>query len=123
MGIMGVPMAGNLIAGGHQLFLYRVKERAKNLVEQGGIPCVSSKEVAQKADMVFTMVPDTPDVANVLFAEDGVAAGLSKGKIVVDMSSISPVETKVFAKKSRPWEASIWMLQCREVKSGPRPRR
>ena len=49
--------------------------------------------------------------------------GFIGGKIVVDMSSISPVETKVFAKKSRPWEASIWMLQCREVKSGPRPRR
>jgi 2-hydroxy-3-oxopropionate reductase len=99
LGIMGAPMAGHLLAGGHNLYLYDLKPPAKSLVDQGGIPCLSCKDVAQKADMVMIMVPDTPNVADVLFAEKGVAAGLSPGKIVVDMSSISPIETKEFAKK------------------------
>jgi 2-hydroxy-3-oxopropionate reductase len=61
--------------------------------------CASAREVAQKADVIFTMVPDTPDVEAVLFGETGVASGLSRGKTVVDMSSISPIETKAYAKK------------------------
>ncbi len=99
LGIMGVPMASNLLTGSHELYLYDVKPLAKSLVDKGGIPCQSSKEVAQKAPIIIIMVPDTPDVADVLFAEKGVAAGLSPGKIVVDMSSISPIETKGFARK------------------------
>ena len=99
LGIMGAPMAGHLLAGGHNLYLYDLKPPAKSLVDQGGIPCLSCKDVAQKADIVMIMVPDTPNVADVLFAEKGLAAGLSPGKIVVDMSSISPIETKEFAKK------------------------
>jgi 2-hydroxy-3-oxopropionate reductase len=99
LGIMGVPMAGHLLTGGHELYLYDLEPPAKNLVDQGGIPCRSSKEVAQNADIVIIMVPDTPNVADVLFAESGVAAGLSSGKIVVDMSSISPIETKEFARR------------------------
>jgi 2-hydroxy-3-oxopropionate reductase len=99
LGIMGAPMAGHLLAGGHELYLYDVKSVAKSLVDQGGTACLSSKDVAQRADIVIIMVPDTPNVAEVLFAENGVAAGLSPGKIVVDMSSISPIETKAFARK------------------------
>jgi 2-hydroxy-3-oxopropionate reductase len=96
---MGVPMAGHLLTAGHKLYLYDIKPPAKSLVDQGGILCQSSKEATQKADIVIIMVPDTPDVADVLFAENGVAAGLSPGKIVVDMSSISPIQTKEFARK------------------------
>jgi len=99
LGIMGTPMAGNLLTGGHELYLYDINPLARTLVDQGGIPCRSCKEVAQKADIVIIMVPDTPNVADVLFAENGVAAGLSPRKIVVDMSSISPVETKEFARR------------------------
>jgi 2-hydroxy-3-oxopropionate reductase len=99
LGIMGAPMAGHLLTAGHEVYLYDIKPLAKGLVTQGGIPCLSCKDVALRADIVILMVPDTPNVANVLFAEDGVAAGLSPGKIVVDMSSISPIETKEFAKK------------------------
>ena len=73
--------------------------RAQDLVGAGGHACASSKEVAQKADIIITMVPDTPDVGAVLFGENGVAAGLAQGEVVVDMSSISPVETKEYAKK------------------------
>lgn len=99
LGIMGTPMAGHLIKGGHQLFLYSRPSVPKELTDAGATACASGREVAQKADIIITMVPDTPDVGQVLFAEDGVAAGLSKGKVVVDMSSISPVETKEYAAK------------------------
>jgi 2-hydroxy-3-oxopropionate reductase len=99
LGIMGRPMAGHLIAGGHELFVYDVRPAPQDLLDKGAKACKSSKEVAQKADIVITMVPDTPDVAAALFGENGVAEGLAAGKIVVDMSSISPMETKRFASK------------------------
>ena len=97
LGIMGKPMAGNLIKSGHSVSLYSRSGIPKSLIEQGGKPCISAKQVAQKADIIITMLPDTPDVEKVLFGENGVAQGLSRGKIVMDMSSISPVETKRFA--------------------------
>jgi 2-hydroxy-3-oxopropionate reductase len=99
LGIMGKPMAANLIKGGHTLFLCSRSGVPQELVGAGGKACTSPKEVAQKADVIITMVPDTPDVEKVLFGANGVAEGLSKGKVVVDMSSISPIETKKFAKR------------------------
>jgi len=130
LGIMGKPMAGHLIKGGHTLFLQTRSGVPKELLEQGGKACVSPKEVAQNADIIITMLPDTPDVEKVLFGENGVAcglvsgeaarlrearrappsgndgikdnmrggaAGLAAGKMVVDMSSISPIATKEIA--------------------------
>ena len=99
LGIMGAPMAGHLRAAGHDLFVNTRSSVPQALRDAGAVACASPKEVAQRADVIFTMVPDTPDVEKVLFAENGVAAGLSKGKTVVDMSSISPIETKAFAKR------------------------
>jgi len=99
LGIMGRPMAGHLQAAGHRLFLHDVAPIAPELVTGGGIACKSGKEVAEKSEIVIIMVPDTPHVEAVLFSEGGVAQGISKGKIVVDMSSISPLATKEFAKK------------------------
>jgi 2-hydroxy-3-oxopropionate reductase len=99
LGIMGKPMALNLIKGGHSLFLASRSGVPDELKSAGGTACASAKEVAQKAEVVITMVPDTPDVERVLFGKDGVAEGLSAGKIVVDMSSISPIETKAYAKR------------------------
>ena len=99
LGIMGAPMAGHLQAGGHQLFVLTRGKVPEGLVAGGAKVCANGKEVAQSADIIVTMVPDTPDVEKVLFATNGVAEGLSAGKIVVDMSSISPVETKEFAKR------------------------
>ena len=99
LGIMGAPMAGHLRAAGHELFVNTRSQVPQALADAGAVACVSAKEVAERADMIFTMVPDTPDVEKVLFAENGVAAGLSKGKTVVDMSSISPIETKAFARR------------------------
>ena len=99
MGIMGKPMALNLIRGGHELYVHSRHGAPQELVAAGATACDSGMEVARKADTIITMVPDTPDVAAVLFGAKGVAEGLTKGKIVVDMSSISPVETKEFAQK------------------------
>jgi 2-hydroxy-3-oxopropionate reductase len=99
LGIMGAPMAGHLRAAGHALFVHTRGAVPAALAAAGVQPCASATEVAQRADVIITMLPDTPDVAAVLFGERGVAAGLSKGKTVVDMSSISPIETKEFAKQ------------------------
>jgi len=99
LGIMGAPMAGHLLAAGHSLFVYDVADLPKDALDAGATSCASSKEVAEKGDIIIVMVPDTPHVNAVLFGENGVAEGLSKGKTVVDMSSISPIETKEFAKK------------------------
>ena len=101
LGIMGTPMAGHLIKAGHQLFVYTVGKIAPEIAESGATICTNAKGVAERADIVFIMVPDTPDVAAVLFEADGVASGLTKGKTVVDMSSISPIETKQFAEIGR----------------------
>jgi len=99
LGIMGAPMAAHLIKGGHELFLNTRRKVPGDLVAAGGVACASAAEVARKADVIITMVPDTPDVEAVLFGKGGVVEGLSKGKIVVDMSSISPIATKTVAQK------------------------
>ena len=99
LGIMGRPMAHNLIKGGHTLFLHSRSGVPADLVEAGGRACATPKEVASNADVIIIMVPDTPDVDAVLFGANGVAQGLSQGKTVVDMSSISPMATKQFARR------------------------
>jgi 2-hydroxy-3-oxopropionate reductase len=99
LGTMGRPMAGHLQTAQHKLFLHDVAPLPQELIDGGGIACKSGKQVAQESDVIIVMVPDTPHVEAVLFGADCVAAGLTKGKIVVDMSSISPLATKEFAKK------------------------
>jgi 2-hydroxy-3-oxopropionate reductase len=99
LGIMGAPMAGHLLGAGHKLFVHTRSKLRAELAESGAVACASATEVAQRADILILMLPDTPDVQAVLFGENGVAAGLSAGKLVIDMSSISPFETKTFASK------------------------
>ena len=99
LGIMGAPMAGHLLAAGHRLFVHTRRALPDALQQAGAVACANASAVAQQADIVFLMLPDTPDVATVLFGEGGVAAGLQPGKTVVDMSSISPIETKQFAQR------------------------
>ena len=99
LGIMGRPMAGNLLAGGHELFVHTRRAPPKELIDKGAVACANGAEVGRSAEVIIAMVPDTPDVEAVLFGAEGVADGLSPGKIVVDMSSISPIATKDFAKK------------------------
>ena len=99
LGIMGKPMAANLIKGGHRLFLNSRSGVPQELTAAGGTACACARDVAQKSDIIILMVPDTPDVERVLFGKDGVAEGLAPGKTVIDMSSISPIETKVYARR------------------------
>ena len=99
LGIMGAPMAVNLIKAGHQLFVFTLGKMPETIAGSGATQCVSARGVAERADIVIIMVPDTPDVEAALFGETGIAAGLRAGKVVVDMSSISPIATKVFAQK------------------------
>ena len=99
LGIMGAPMAGHLLKAGHQLFVHTRSKAPATLVDAGGVVLASAKDVAAHADIVFLMLPDTPDVQRVLFGEQGVAEGLTPNKTVVDMSSISPIDTKAFALK------------------------
>ncbi len=100
LGIMGKPMASHLLSAGHTVHIFDLNPASvSELAAKGAVVCKSSKEVAQKSDVIFIMVPDTPDVEAVLFGKDGVAEGVKTGSIVVDMSSISPVATKEVAKK------------------------
>jgi len=99
LGIMGAPMAGHLRAAGHDLYVNTRSQVPQALLDAGAVACKTPAEVTSKAEVIFTMVPDTPDVAKVLFGENGIASALGKGKTVVDMSSISPIETQEFAKK------------------------
>ncbi|SAL65110.1 2-hydroxy-3-oxopropionate reductase [Caballeronia terrestris] len=98
LGIMGAHMARNLLKGGHKLVVNGKFPVPDDIRSQTSV-VPDSTAVALTSDIVITMVPDTPDVANVLFADDGVAKGLTKGKLVIDMSSISPLDTQEFAKK------------------------
>jgi 2-hydroxy-3-oxopropionate reductase len=106
LGTMGTPMLGHLIAAGHQLFVHTRGKIPAAVAGSSATQCTTARGVAERADIVFLMVPDTPDVEAVLFGETGVAAGLGMAardgrqgerKVVVDMSSISPIETKAFA--------------------------
>lgn len=97
LGIMGAPMAGHLLAAGHSLYVNTRSAAPKAITDAGATVCGTGADVARNSEIIIIMVPDTPDVERVLFSKGGVAEGLSKGKIVVDMSSISPIATKDFA--------------------------
>jgi 2-hydroxy-3-oxopropionate reductase len=108
LGIMGAPMCGHLIAAGHTLFVHSRGKLPTSITDSRATICTSSRGVAERADIVFLMLPDTPDVEEALFSETGVASGLPRsgsgpagreGKVVIDMSSISPIATKGFAQR------------------------
>lgn len=98
LGIMGLPMALNLRRAGFAVAVYnRTRARAEPMKDAGAVVCATPREVAEKTDIIFTCVSDTPDVNDVIFGKDGIAAGAKKGSVVVDMSTISPDSTKRFA--------------------------
>jgi 2-hydroxy-3-oxopropionate reductase len=103
LGIMGLPMALNLVKGGNELYVYSRSKISPEIKSAGATLCASSAEVAERADIIITMVPDTPHVEEALFSSGGIAEGIKKtgkkNKLVIDMSSISPMATKEFAKK------------------------
>ncbi|MBC5781556.1 2-hydroxy-3-oxopropionate reductase [Ramlibacter sp. USB13] len=102
LGIMGAPMARHLADAGHELYVHTRSQVPPTVAETKAVRCANAAEVAKNAEVIITMLPDTPDVETVLFGENGIAAGLqggAKGKVVMDMSSISPTATKAFAQK------------------------
>ena len=109
LGIMGGPMAKNLMEAGHELVLYnRTREKAEELAKEGSADVAGSpEEVAEQSDVVITMLPDSPQVREVLVGEDGVLEGLKEGALVVDMSTISPVVTEELAEKVKETGASM----------------
>ena len=101
LGVMGRPMATHLIKAGHTLFSCKnVSEISPELIAAGLQLCHSPSDVAQQTDVIITMLPDTPDVEKVLFGNNGVLSKMRPGKIIVDMSSISPAATRSFAKRA-----------------------
>ncbi len=110
-GIMGKPMAKNLQDAGYTLYFTEHFEAAPaDLIGEKGIACPTPAAVAEAADIIVIMVPDTPQVEDVLFNDIGIEKGLSENKIVVDMSSISPIATKEFAKRVE--EKGAWYLDA-----------
>jgi 2-hydroxy-3-oxopropionate reductase len=99
LGIMGAPMAERIADGGHELYAQTRSKVPQSIIDKGAVACASAQQVAEQSDFVICMVPDTPHVESVLFGKNGVASGLTEGKIVIDMSSISPIETKKFANR------------------------
>ena len=111
LGIMGKPMAVHLVKAGHRVFVYDLNPLpVQELSAKGAAACRSNKEVAEKSDIIILMLPDTPDAELALFGKEGVAEGVKKGSVVVDMSSISPIATKEFAKKLE--ELGVEMLDA-----------
>jgi 2-hydroxy-3-oxopropionate reductase len=99
IGIMGAPMAGHLLDAGHEVVVNSRSAIRQEVLDKGAKEVATAREAAEHGEVIIIMVPDTPDVEKVLFGENGVADGLSAGNIVIDMSSISPVETKQYAEK------------------------
>ncbi len=99
-GIMGAPMALNLMKGGHKLWVYARRPAATQpLVAAGATACATAADVARHADVIFTIVSDTPDVESVIFGTQGIASQARPGTVIVDMSTISPTATKAFAER------------------------
>jgi len=99
LGIMGAPMAGHLVNAGHALFVHSRSGLPASLATQPLTVCDNASQVAQQAEVIITMLPDTADVGEVLFGTNGVAEAELAGKVIVDMSSISPLETKQYASR------------------------
>jgi 2-hydroxy-3-oxopropionate reductase len=106
LGIMGKPMAENLIEAGYDLVAYnRTREKAEEL--DGAKVAGTPKEVAEQSDIIITMLPDSPQVEEVLAGDEGVLEGITEGALIVDMSTISPVVTEELAKKAEEKGASV----------------
>ncbi|EGP4778272.1 2-hydroxy-3-oxopropionate reductase [Enterococcus faecium] len=100
LGIMGKPMAKNLIKDGYEVICYDFNQSNMDEVAAAGASTAkNSQELANQSDIVITMLPNSPNVEAALFSEEGIAAGISEGKIVIDMSSINPVSSQRFAEK------------------------
>jgi 2-hydroxy-3-oxopropionate reductase len=111
LGIMGKPMAKNLLKAGHQLVVYDIiKEKVDDLVQAGAEPAKNCRDAASRGDIIILMLPDSPEVEAVMLGEEGVLEGARPGSIIIDMSSISPLVDIALEKKAR--EKSLKMLDA-----------
>src|SRR4051812_18533594 len=100
LGVMGKPMARNLMKAGHELVLFsRTRASVDEVAEGGGTAAGSPREVAERSDVTILMLPDSPQVQEVLDGDDGLLAGAREGSLVIDMSTISPVVTREIAEE------------------------
>ena len=108
LGIMGMPMARNLMEAGYELTVHnRSPEKAEELGKEGAAVAATPKDVAENSDVVITMLPDSPQVREVVAGEDGVLEGISEGALLIDMSTISPVVTEELAEALQEKGASM----------------
>jgi 2-hydroxy-3-oxopropionate reductase len=108
LGIMGKPMANNLMEAGYELTVHnRSPEKAEELGEEGATVAGSPREVAENSDVIITMLPDSPQVEEVVAGEEGVLEGIEEGSLLVDMSTISPVVTEELAEAVKKKGASM----------------
>ena len=122
LGIMGAHMARNLLKGDHQLVVNGAFPIPDDLRTSAKV-VANSTEVAKNADIIISMVPDTPDVRNVLFADDGVAKGLTAGKLVIDMSRSRRSTRRNSRSRSTHWAATTSTRRCPAAKSAHAKRR
>ena len=108
LGIMGLPMAKNLMQAGYDLSVHnRSPEKAQELGEQGATVATSPREVAENSDVIITMLPDSPQVREVVAGEGGLLEGITEGSLIIDMSTISPVVTEELAEAVKEKGASM----------------
>jgi len=111
LGIMGKPMAKNLLKAGYTLTVYDiVPEAVQAVVDAGARPGSSSKDVAGKSEVIITMLPNSPEVKEVVLAENGILEGARPGTILIDMSSIAPLASQQIAEKAK--EKGVAMLDA-----------
>jgi len=111
LGIMGLPMAKNLLKADYPLIAYDLNEKPLNeLLQLGAQKATSNREVASNCDIIITMLPNSPDVQKAVFSQGGIAEGLSSGQILIDMSSIAPLVSQEIAQKLK--EKSVEMLDA-----------
>jgi len=111
LGIMGKPMAKNLLKAGYTLTVYDIiPEKIKELVEAGAAAASSSKDVAEKSEIIITMLPNSPEVKDAVLGKDGVLDGAGPGSILIDMSSIAPLASKEIAERAK--EKKVVMLDA-----------
>ena len=122
IGIMGKPMAKNLIDAGYQMVAYdRGKEALEKIVSYGAKRASSCEEVTSQSDIIITMLPNSPDVKKVVLGKEGVIEGVKKGQILIDMSSIAPLVSQEIAKEL--YEKGVEMLDApvSEARKKPSP--
>lgn len=111
LGIMGKPMAKNLLAAGHELMVYDFnRDAVKEVVDAGAKEAKNGTEIALQTDVVIIMVPNSPHVRSAVFGEGGVAEGADESTVIIDMSSIDPVESKKIGEELA--EKNIEFLDC-----------